>query len=103
MIPESLLKLEQQLRLAAETQHYDDVQRASAALCQAVESHLITLRAGDPDVSRIADRLSRTLDRTLLLMLAARAACADELRRISKLNGYLRPVETPSDTIRLDL
>jgi hypothetical protein len=100
---ETLAKLEQNLRRAAESGRYDDVQCLATAFCQAAAAHLKALPTQDHGRRQIAIRIMDVLDWTLLMMLTARASCLDELSRVLVANRYLHQADVPPEKARLHL
>jgi hypothetical protein len=104
MIPQRVEQLEVELRRAAASRRYADVPRLAAKFGEAARAYAQTLPKGDPRAGEAARKLNETLSWTLLMMQAARAACAAELRRVTTATRYVRPFGEPAKTVgvRLD-
>ncbi|HUI55978.1 MAG TPA: hypothetical protein VLY04_13475 [Bryobacteraceae bacterium] len=87
-----LASIETDLRRAAEQHSYAEVSRLVVLYCEAAAAQLKALPAGDPQMLEIASKVDGVLEWTGLMLRTARAAQADELRRIPFLRGYLGQV-----------
>jgi len=91
-MPDTLDQLEKQLRQAAESRLYGEVQRLAVAYGKAAEAGLKALPPGDPEFTRIAHAVRETLDWSLIMVRASREGYAGELKRLATLNRYLHSV-----------
>jgi hypothetical protein len=103
MIYSTLASMSNDLRRAAGRRAYGDVERLVASLCAAAAEQVKSLPAGDPRIREMAAWLDEQLQCTGTLLRIARAAQADELRRIPFLKGYLRRQSPAAPRIQLDL
>jgi len=103
MIPESLARIEEDLRIAVESQRYEDVQRLAVLFCQSATGHVRELPPRGPEVKVIADRVQEVLHWTILMARTARASYAAELRRVVMLNKYLHHVGATPANMQVDV
>ena len=103
MIAPSLAAIEADLRRAAARRAYADVERLAATFGAAATREARALPPGDPQIREIAAWLDRQLDCALILLRTARAAQAEELRRLPFVKDYLRRQASPPRQVSLDL
>jgi hypothetical protein len=82
--------MEQSLRQAAVRREFRRVGSLLTALCTATASHVRSLPPGDPQIPVLAGWLCERLDCTHILLRSARAALAEEYRRVPFLKTYLQ-------------
>lgn len=90
MISPPLSTLATGLHNAAARRAYEEVQGLVVALCAAAAAEARSLPEGDARIGEIAWWLREQVEWTEVMLRTARAAQAEELRRIPFLNGYLR-------------
>jgi hypothetical protein len=90
MISPALSIIGNGLRQAAGRRAYEEVQRLVVSLCDVAAEETRTLPAGHPQIREIAAWVDELLQWTGIMLRTARAAQADELRRIPFLKSYLR-------------
>ena len=95
--------MSEELRSAAGRHAYAEVERLVVALCAATAEQARNLPAGDPQIRELATWLRELLDWTGIMLRAARAAQADEMRRIPFLKGYLRRQAAKAPQMSFDL
>ena len=99
-----LLKLEIDLRQAAELRRFDEMLVRSVAFCEAVKERLSVLSPSDPERRVLAEKVQDTLAWCLRRTSQARDEVAAECRRLSTLNGYLGGQAIhPSAIVRAEL
>jgi hypothetical protein len=103
MIPSSLEQLEAEVRGAAASRRYADTARLAAEFGKALRAYAQTFPRNDPRAREAARKLHEVLSWTLLMLKAARASCAAELRRVTTAGRYVRPCGQPGRTARLRL
>ena len=62
---------------------------------EAVQAYAETLPKGDPRVAGAARKLDDVFSWALVMLKAARASCAAELRRVTTASRYTRPCGEP--------
>jgi hypothetical protein len=104
MIPSRLERLEAELRGAAASRRYAETTRLAAEFGEAVRSYMQTLPKADPRVREAEAKLDDALSWALLMLKAARASCAAELRRVTTAGRYAGASRQPGRTagVRLD-
>jgi hypothetical protein len=102
MISSTLADLGNDLRCAAARRAYADVERLAVSLGAAAAEQVRSLPAGDPRIDEIAAWISEQFERTDILLRIARAAQADEIRRIPFLKRYLAQRTPRAAEVRLD-
>jgi hypothetical protein len=90
MISATLTTLEQELRRAAGRRAYADVEQLVVSVGAAAAGEARSFPPGDPQVREIAIWLNQLYEWTGVMLRAARAAHAEELRRMPFLKTYLR-------------
>ena len=95
MIPPRLEQLEAKLRAAAACRRYQEVARLAAEFGEAARSYAQALPKGDPRAAEAARKLDEVLSWALVMMQAARSACAAGLRRVTTANRYARRYGEP--------
>jgi|ERR1035438_716735 hypothetical protein len=90
MISASLRRIETELRRESAGHAYPEVERVAISLCQAAAEETKVLPAGDSRILEIAAWVDELLEWTRVMLMAARASQAAELRQIYFLKGYLR-------------
>jgi hypothetical protein len=103
MISSTLATMSDKLRRAAGRRAYAEVQRLVVSLGAAAAAEARGFPPGDARIREIAAWLHEQLDWTGIMLRTARAAQADELRRIPFLKGYLRRQVQAGPRIHLDL
>ncbi|HUI55142.1 MAG TPA: hypothetical protein VLY04_09230 [Bryobacteraceae bacterium] len=103
MTSELMGRVETDLRHAVEQRRYAEVERLVVSYCAAAVAQLKAFPAGDPKMLEIASHVDGLLEWTELMLRTARAAQADELRRIPFLRGYLGQVARKPARVSLDL
>jgi hypothetical protein len=93
MICESLRRIETELRREAACHHYPEVERLLVSLCQAAAEETKLLPAGDSRILEIATWVDELLEWTRVMLMAARASVASELRQAYFLRGYVRQTQ----------
>jgi hypothetical protein len=104
MIPSPLERLEAELRRAAACRRYEEVARLAAECGEAARTYARTLPQGDPRAAEAGRKLNDLLSWALVMMQAARSACAAGLRQAAAATRYARPLGEPGRTgvVRLD-
>jgi hypothetical protein len=99
-----LEQLEAELRGAAASRRYKETARVAVEFGEAVRAYEQTLPDNDPRAGEAARKLDEALSWALLMLKAARAACAEELRRVTTARRYVRACAKPGRTagVRLD-
>lgn len=103
MLSSTLAALGNELSRAAARQAYADVERLAIWVGEAAAEEARALPAGDPGVNEIAAWLKELFERTEILLRIARAAQADELRRLTFLKRYLPRQDRRSRQVQLAL
>jgi len=102
MTQERFSKIENELRGAVIHRRYADVERLTQLFCAAAETQAKSLPAHDPGRAEIARHVEETLEWARLMLCTARAAVADEMRRLPFLRRYVGSAE-PRAGVRLDV
>jgi hypothetical protein len=102
MTPERLAKFETDLRSAVTHRRYADVERLAQLYCAAAETQAKSLPAGDPGRARIVRHVEDTLEWARLMLHTARAATADELRRLPFVTRYVGSPERSRPGVHID-
>jgi len=93
---EQFTQAEAGLRKAVRLRRYADIGGLAEAFCAAAVTYRGSLAPGDPAAAGLADRVLGTIEWARVMLLAARAANADELRRLPCVNRYLAAPRTPA-------
>jgi hypothetical protein len=91
MIPSRLERLEAELRQAAACRRYQEVARLATEYGEAARAYARSLPQGDSRAAEAGRKLDDLLSWALVMMQAARSACAAGLRRAAMANCYARP------------
>ena len=91
MTPLRLEQLEAELRSAAASRRYAETVLLAAELCQTQRAYAQSFPKGDPRAREAARKVDEVLSWALLMLKAARASCARELRRVTTAGRYVRP------------
>ena len=104
MIPQRLGQLEAELRRAAESRRYEDAARLAAEYGEAARAYARSLPKGDSRAAEAGRKLDDLLSWALVMMQAARSACAAGLRRAATATRYAHPAGEAGRTavVRLD-
>lgn len=86
---DSLSGIEKELRRAAGSRQYGDVQRLVLAFCEAAEDQARKLPPADPRIGEIAAMTQKVLDWTRTMVQADRASLVLQLRQIPKVRRYV--------------
>ncbi|PWU03992.1 MAG: hypothetical protein C5B51_17790 [Terriglobia bacterium] len=100
-MPPRVAQIEAELRLAARSQNFEDVQRLVMDFCEAVESHVRRLHSNDPSIPEIAAMVQEVLRWTTSVVRSGRENTFCELQRLPKVKGYFPARET--STLQLDV
>lgn len=103
MISSTLVTLSNELRGAAARRAYPEVERLVVKVGAAAAEEARALPAGDPGIREIAVWLKELFGRTEILLRIARAAQANEFRRISFLQRYVPRQDQRARRVRLAL
>ena len=104
MIPARIEQLETELRAAAACRRYEDAARLAAEYGEAARAYARSLPQGDPRAAEAGRKLDDLLAWVLVMMQAARSACAAGLRRAATATRYAHPAGEAGRTavVRLD-
>jgi len=102
MTSERLAKFEHDLRSAVTHRRYADVERLAQLFCAAAETQARSLPPGSAAKEEIVRHVEDTLEWARLMLCTARAATADELRRLPFLTRYVGAPEPPRARVGID-
>ncbi len=102
MVNPSLAGIESQLRRAAESRRYSEVQKLVLSFCAAVETHVRALPPGDPRIPEMAQMTAEVLEWTRVMVQTGRESLAAQLRQFPKVERYLRAVPRKVAVMQLD-
>ena len=103
MIPPRLERLEKELRHAAASRRYREVARWAAEFGEAARAYAETRPPGDPRAAEAALKVDGLLSWALVMMQAARAACAAQLRQVDTATRYSRRCGQPGRAAAVNL
>ncbi|MGD0775745.1 MAG: hypothetical protein ABSC05_23265 [Candidatus Solibacter sp.] len=96
-------RLEKDLRRAAACRQYKEVARLAAEIGEVAREHAQDMRRGDSHAAESARKLYDLLSWALVMMQAARSACAAELRLVTTATRYARPSGATGRTAAVSL
>jgi len=103
MTPPRLERLERELRHAAACRRYREVARLATEFGAAARRYAQTLPPGDPRAAEAARKVDGLLSWALVMMQAARAACAAQLRQVGTATRYSRRCGQPGRAAAVNL
>jgi len=103
VFPYGLERLERSLRDAAACRRFSDAARLAVEFSEAVREYAQSLPQGDPRAIEAGRRLDGVLSWVLLMLQAARGACAVELRRVTTANRYRSGCDEPAHNSAMHL
>jgi hypothetical protein len=103
MIPQRLDRLESELRRAAACRRYREVARLATEFGEAARAYAQTLPKGDPRAVEAERKVDSLLSWALVMMQAARTACAAQLRQVETATRYSRRRGEPGRAAAVNL
>jgi hypothetical protein len=103
MMPPRLERLESELRQAAACRRYGEAVRLATEFGEAARAYAQTLPRGDPRAAEAARKVDSLFSWALVMMQAARAACAAQLRQIETATRYSRRCGEPGRAAAVNL
>jgi hypothetical protein len=103
MMPPRLERLESELRQAAACRRYREAVRLATEFGEAARAYAQTLPRGDPRAAEAARKVDSLFSWALVMMQAARAACAAQLRQIETATRYSRRCGEPGRAAAVNL
>jgi hypothetical protein len=101
MSSQRLEQIDKEMRHAAACRQYREVARLAKEIGEAARAYADALSKGDPRAAESVRKLYDLLSWALVMMQAARSACAAELRRVTTATRYRNPTH-PAATVHLD-
>ena len=91
---ERLSSIEQELRRAVESHRFTEIQRLVLSFCEAAETHIRTLPAGDPRIQEIGSMVLEVLHWCRTMVQSARECLVLQMREIRTVQRYI-PAPAP--------